>query len=596
MTCTPITVDRFPGRGIRLVSHAAVAAVLLLAAGIMAAEPHIMAAEPQVAARPTRDGIDEIARRSLQLSRAVLLGSRDPGAESCVKPILAGSLVDLVPSEMGDIDGGPGTRLATLLVVGREGVASAAADLEWHQTRLRTFLENLRSLNAPALEAAEAFHAAAKTLAERTAAADGLPEPLPATGWTDQTTWPGWCLCRIDDAARARDLAELGRWTAELEGATFWLLDLHRWLDFLAADFLAALDFQRKCPEPFQRLDRAGDRYGIFTAASHLPAGMLTLHGRSNFLEVERQAERMFTMQADRIAALRRDRHLTSESLLVPPARREAFVAYLAALSPANRRTLVEATRTPYECGYLVNMLFRADSAEFVEGQCEVLRRFDRLTPQATVEQLMGVLFYRGHSFSAMEWADRFNPELIEEAAALTGPSAAAFFASCGLARAAFRETGRYGPTLTLRDSRTKGIYDCVRATDLAVTLFRNSGRSGAGHIRWSAGTDGHSVPASWGDGSGKVLVDDPLAPSTTEATWPDSYFGGAAWPEMLRDKPKPYAAELLVRGIDNYVWAAGYAIRGEAAGTLVTRRIPYLSEFQESGERRIFAGPYPDF
>ncbi len=64
----------------------------------------------------------------------------------------------------------------------------------------------------------------------------------------------------------------------------------------------------------------------------------------------------------------------------------------------------------------------------------------------------------------------------------------------------------------------------------------------------------------------------------------------------MLRDKPKPYAAELLVRGIDNYVWAAGYAIRGEAAGTLVTRRIPYLSEFQESGERRIFAGPYPDF
>ncbi|MFM7109429.1 MAG: hypothetical protein ACKOZU_12685 [Planctomycetaceae bacterium] len=554
---------------------------------------------PGGGARSSRTASDTLAglvERSLRLSRAVLLGSRDPAAESCVKPVLTGSVGNQVPPDMGDIDGGPGTRLATLLFVGRESVATAAADLAWHQTRLRAFLENQRTLNAPALEAAEALHAAAKRLADRAAAATSVPDDVAAPGRADETTWPGWCLCRIDEAVRQRDLEKLVRWTAELEGATFWLADLHRWLDFLSANFAAAIDFQRESPEPFRLIDRAGEAYAILAAPSCLPAGMLTQHGRSSFLEIERQAERVFTMPADRIAELRRDRHLSPESILVPPARRKAFRAYVAALSPANRRTLLRAARTPYEGCYLVNMLFRASSAEFVDQQCEVLRRFDQLAPDATVEQLMGVLFYRGHSFSAMEWADRFQPELLEEAATPDGPSTAAFHAACRGAHDVFTRTGRYGLTLTLRDSLAKGMFDCVRATDLAITLFRNSGRSGVGHVRWSAGTDGHSVAAFWGDDAGRVLVEDPLAPADAPGTWPDAYFGGATWPEMLRDNPKPYAAELYVRGLDNYVWAAGYVIRGERAGTLSTAAVPYLRDFRKAGSRRIFEGPHPDF
>lgn len=537
-----------------------------------------------------------LAARSLPLSRAVLLGSRDPSDESCVRPVLAGSVTDTVPSDLGDIDGGPGTEVAMLLVVGRDAVASAADDLAWHQSRLRSFLDNRRVINAPARASAEEFHEASAAFAAMAASATTFPAGLVTSGWTDESTWPGYCLCRIEEAIGRRDLEALRRWSTELEGATFWLADLHRWLEFLAANFTAALDFQRASPEPFQRADRAVGSYAILHAPSCMPAGMLTQHGRSSFLELERQAEQVFTMPPDRLLEIRADRHRTAESMLVPPVRREAFLAYAAALSPPNRHTLALAARMPYECCFLINMLFRADSAEFVERQCEVLRRFDRLTPNATVEQLMDVLYYRGHSFSAIEWGDHYLTRLLDAAAALDGTPAEAFVAACRWAHDAFTAGGRYGITLTLREALARGTFDCVRATDLAITLFHTSGRSGVGHVRWSCGTDGHSVAACWGGGTGEVLVVDPLGPGEAPGVWPHAYFGGATWPEVLRANPKPYTAELYVRGLDNYVWAAGYVIRGGRAGTLVTAAIPYLGDFPAATTRTIFEGPYPDY
>jgi hypothetical protein len=57
----------------------------------------------------------------------------------------------------------------------------------------------------------------------------------------------------------------------------------------------------------------------------------------------------------------------------------------LVAIGTRNRSTLVRVTRTPYESSFLFNALFRAMQAGTADEQCEVLRRFDRITPRASV-------------------------------------------------------------------------------------------------------------------------------------------------------------------------------------------------------------------
>jgi hypothetical protein len=48
------------------------------------------------------------------------------------------------------------------------------------------------------------------------------------------------------------------------------------------------------------------------------------------------------------------------------------------------------------------------------------------------------------------------------------------------------------------------------------------------------------------------------------------------------------------VRGLDSYVWAEGYVVRGAAAGRLVRAGIPYLAEFPGGGTEQVFDGPHP--
>ena len=55
---------------------------------------------------------------------------------------------------------------------------------------------------------------------------------------------------------------------------------------------------------------------------------------------------------------------------------------------------------------------------------------------------------------------------------------------------------------------------------------------------------------------------------------------------------PTPYAVELYLRGLDNYLWGEGYIIRGPNAGTLTTARIPYSTHRQEQSIRKVFDGP----
>jgi len=61
-----------------------------------------------------------------------------------------------------------------------------------------------------------------------------------------------------------------------------------------------------------------------------------------------------------------------------------------------------------------------------------------------------------------------------------------------------------------------------------------------------------------------------------------------------MEKNPTPYCTELYMRGIDNYLWAEGYIIRGPNAGTRVSASIPYSTHRKLASSAKIFAGPYP--
>ena len=90
-----------------------------------------------------------------EVSRPVLLGSRDPKGSSCVQVSRTGDVQTTVPSRMGDLDGGPGTKLALLYVCLSPRAKTPMEDFIWHQGRLKTFLQNLRVSNAEPLRQAE---------------------------------------------------------------------------------------------------------------------------------------------------------------------------------------------------------------------------------------------------------------------------------------------------------------------------------------------------------------------------------------------------------------------------------------------------------
>ena len=56
---------------------------------------------------------------------------------------------------------------------------------------------------------------------------------------------------------------------------------------------------------------------------SQFPAGVLGLNGKGNYYEVERQAESLFSMPAERFAEISANKHVTSGSVWVPPSSRK---------------------------------------------------------------------------------------------------------------------------------------------------------------------------------------------------------------------------------------------------------------------------------
>lgn len=535
----------------------------------------------------------EITRRA---SRPVLLGSRDPAGPSCVSIIRSGELQNAVPPNPGDWNGGPATTMAMLYYFDRQNCKTPSDDFAWHQGRLRKFLENQAEVNTKAGELAADLAERARRFRQMVGTWTEFPAGLEPRGASSGDDWLSYCLYRLDTAIANRDLDGTRRWAAELAAATFAVEDLHRWLDFIVGNHLAALDFQRQCESVFVSATSMLNAYDQQSTVSQFPGGLLSLNGIGNYYEIERQAERLFIIPADRLQAVEQNHPVSNESIWVMPAIRPLFIELGQALSPANRKTWERAARTPFERTFLCNMLNRALRVEAASQLKLVLAEFDRTHPDASMDQLMDVLMHRGHSFAGLEWPDRFRPELMQAAQTLSGSDEAAFRQAQQWTYDFCSNQTEYGVTLTLRDALAQRRLDCVRATDMIGAVYRNAGRPSFGHVRWCAETGGHAVAAYLGSAEGKprTLLADGMAPPAPPEVWPDAYFQGHEWPAQFSSRPHPYAVELYVRGLDSYVWAEGYIVRGPNAGTLTQAPVPYLPGRSQASTTKVYAGPYP--
>ena len=222
-----------------------------------------------------------------------------------------------------------------------------------------------------------------------------------------------------------------------------------------------------------------------------------------------------------------------------------------------------------------------------------VLGRFNNLNPRASLSDLMGVLMYRGHSFAGLEWSDRFLPDLMDPAVA--GDDEQAFLGARTYTHSFYSGFDHYGPSLTLRDAMQEKKLNCVRALRHDRLPLPQQRSAGFGHVRWCSGTMAHSVAALTveRDGKPRTILADGLTEDSAEI-WPDAYFQGHTWPAGLQNNPSPYAAELYAHSLDNYIWAEGYIVCGEDAGTLVKAAVPYLPYEDKASCEKVFSGPYP--
>jgi len=593
---------RFPFVSWRPLALVAVSAFLVGTAAIYAQRHWLSQSEERSELTPGKEATASVSQLAadlqacLDVSRPILLGSRDPNGPSCVQVFKSGQIGTSLPKSMADLDGGPGTKLSLLYVGPWPRGKSPEEDFAWHQTRLKTFLENLEASNREPGRLAGELAGKALAFSQDVNTWTSWPADFSAPGFSDDDDWPSYCLASLNEAVAAKNLEATKHWAAEFASATFAVDDLHRWLAFLVANHLTALEFQAKCESLFTWAQTRIPKYDPLSSISCFPAGMLGLHGLDNYYEVERQAEMLFHMPKERFDELAINKHLTAGSVWVLPGLRETFLELEKQLSPSNKETWELAARTPYEHSYFTNMLYRADQGAMVAQLGVVLQRFNANYPQASLTDLMGVLMYRGHSFAGLEWPDRFQPQLMDEAADFRGSDREAFLAACKATHDFYGGFSNYGRSNSLREAIEQKKLDCVRATDMLGAIYRNTGRPRFGHVRWSAGTTAHSVASmSVNDGDRtKVLLLDALTAMDQPEVWPGAYFNGHVWPPGMETNPPPYAAELYIRGIDNYIWAEGYIIRDVNAGTLMKAAVPYLARRDKTTCEKVFNGPYP--
>jgi hypothetical protein len=536
----------------------------------------------------------------LQCSRSVLVGTRlagDPPCEVRLARRRDKEGTNVAPVFPINPRGGAGQRIGFVLIPGM-GKGKPRDRFIEYQTRIKGHLELLRDRNGPALAWAERLETRTGSLLHAVDAWSEIPGEFLRANVSDEKSWLPHCLRSLNEAVASQDLPGARRWAAEAHAAATHLHDLHEWLDFLVRNHLEVLAFQAHCEDLFLAQDSFTVKAEELPDESGFPGGDLILAYCSNYLEVERQAERLFSLPAEVLAASSAKVPLDVKAVWMPPDLRGAFGQLRGSLSPANQEVWDRAARSRYEQSYLVNMLYRAVRARTLEPMGVVLKRFDRAHPKAAVHELMDVLFYRGGApFSGFEWADRYLPLLMATSGQLAGDDEKVLTGARDVTAKFFGGWQNYqGGWITLREATREGKLDCVRAADMIGALYRNAGRSGLYSIRWMGGKEGHAVAAAEVRRDGKtalVIVDGLEQSRRGRETWSSDYFVNHRWPTGYTGAASDvYAMSLSVRGLDNYVWVEGYVAKGPQAGRLLRAGIPYLPGREKPLARRITGSP----
>jgi len=531
---------------------------------------------------------------TLTASQRLLLGDRDPNGPSCVRPM--GSKALAFAS-----NGGPGTRLAYIWYDSASARLSPAADFAWQQTTLRPVLEDIAKRNSEILPRAVRLAETAGRLAAAVRSGPLVPGAL-TTSPAAKHTWPGYCAENLVSAARAGDLAAARRWADELASATWALADLHRWLGFLVSNYLTTLDFQARCKSLYDSCDVTySGKFAMDPLLSCLPGGQAAGSAIRNCTEVERQAEWLFRVPREyvargldgTVAPKREEGEQVAAAVRMPPRLRSAFVRLRAHLSPPVRKVWDQAAQSPFHRSYLASMLHRAVAAQTLDALGVVLKRYEQANPDPTPHGLMDVIFSRGGGpESGYDWAERFDPRLMAAAATFGGSDAQVLLRAQHFARALLGTAAHYGASDSVREALDRNRFDCINGTGIIGSLYRNAGRSGFYTIRWSGGRVGHTVAAAEvaePDGRAIVIVDALEDAQTATERWPSAYDRGHRWPPTYVGlRADLYAAELYTRGLETYVWAEGYIVRGPHAGVLVRASVPYLPNRMLPGTQRV--------
>ncbi len=122
-----------------------------------------------------------------------------------------------------------------------------------------------------------------------------------------------------------------------------------------------------------------------------------------------------------------------------------------------------------------------------------------------------------------------------------------------------------------MRLRRSKKL-DCVQhRTCDQVAIYRNAGRPGfdvlkADSLNARKTPDIQVAALAVHDPNGKVHfeIGDGLTPTKQLERCPDAYLLGHAWPEGMEKNSPPYCVRAVAAcGLDNYIFAEGYIIRG---------------------------------